>query len=289
MQSYVKLIDVLYTTKNSIQTKKIIDEITLDVFKNEILCIVGESGSGKTTLTKLICKLLKHDSGEIHYSDELIAKKNTIQLLFQNSSDLLNPIRSVSEVLKDTSASNYEIQNIIALLNINTSVLESSCGSISVGERQRIALARILLTRPKLLVLDEPFSAQDCKSRQSIISALLSLKNKLGITIIIVTHVVSVIKEFADRIVVLYDGKIMEDIYSQEFFNQPKHPYSKALVDSTAYLPLKFPQNKIHDLLENGCKYYSRCDNALDNCKVGVIKMSTKTSSVFCNNPLKEG
>jgi ABC-type dipeptide/oligopeptide/nickel transport system ATPase component len=85
----------------------------------------------------------------------------------------------------------------------------------------------------------------------------------------------------------MYDGKIMEDIYAQEFFSFPKHPYSKVLLDSTEYLPIQLPGNQRHDPSESCCSYYSRCYYALENCKVGVLKISTETSSVYCNNPLR--
>jgi len=292
MKPCIELNSVTYFHSDSIGFKsdrnRILNNVSLNIYKEEILCIVGESGSGKTTLAKIISGLLKTSTGTIKYSKGLASSKKAIQILFQNSDELLNPYRKVADVLNDVKANGKLLEKILSDLNISDSLLENSCGSISGGERQRIALARVMLTQPQVLILDEPFSAQDIDSKENFKSLLTYLRKNLKITLIVVTHDVSFIENFADRIVVLFGGKIMEILHAKNFFNFPKHPYSKFLLSSTLYkFPIGFISSQLEDK-KSSCPYYSRCNKRDEKCIDGIMVHNEENSYVFCNNPYIE-
>ncbi len=292
MKPCIELDSVTYFHSNSIgftsSKNRILNNVSLNIYNGEILCIVGESGSGKTTLVKILSGLLKASTGVVKYSDDLAGSKKSIQILFQNSDELLNPYRKAADVLLDVKTSERSLKKILSDLNISKHLLESSCSSISGGERQRIALARVMLTQPKVLILDEPFSAQDIDSKENFKSLLGHLKKNQKITLIIVTHDVSLIENFADQIVVLFGGKIMEFSDAKKFFNFPKHPYSKFLLDSTRYkLPVVSTNPQFEDI-KSTCPYYSRCYQRDAKCIDHIMIHSEKSSYVFCNNPYEE-
>lgn len=292
MKPCIELNSVTYFHSNSIgftySKNRILNNVSLNIYNGEILCIVGESGSGKTTLVKIISGILKANSGTINYSKELAGSKKSIQILFQNSDELLNPFRKVADVLHDAKASEKSLEKILSDLNINKHLLESSCSSISGGERQRIALARVMLTQPKVLILDEPFSAQDIDSKENFKSLLTHLKKNQKMTLIIVTHDVSLIENLADRIVVIFGGRIMEISDTKKFFNFPRHPYSKFLLGSTRYkLPVESINTQFEDI-KSICPYYSRCNKRNEKCIDDIMIHSEENSYVFCNNPYEE-
>lgn len=292
MKPCIELNSVTYFHSNSIgftsSKNRILNNVSLNIYKGEILCVVGESGSGKTTLVKILSGLLKASTGIIKYSDDLAGSKKSIQILFQNSDELLNPCRKVTDVLHDVKASERSLEKILSELNISEHLLESSCSSISGGERQRIALARVMLTQPKILILDEPFSAQDIDSKENFKSLLTHLKKNQKITLIIVTHDVSLIESFADRIVVLFGGRIMEISDAKKFFNFPRHPYSKFLLGSTRYkLSAELTNSQFEDI-KSICPYYSRCNQRDARCINDIMIHSERSSYVFCNNPYEE-
>ncbi len=292
MKPFIELNSVTYYHSNSIgfmsSTNRILNKVSLNIYKGEILCIVGESGCGKTTLVKILSGLLKVNTGVVKYSDDLASSKKSIQILFQNSDELLNPYRKVADVLYDVKANEKSLEKILSDLNISESLLESSCGSISGGERQRIALARVMLTQPQVLILDEPFSAQDIDSKENFKSLLTYLRKNQKITLIIVTHDVSLIENFTDRIVVLFGGEIMEISDAKKFFNFPKHPYSKFLLSSTKYkLPIEFTNSQFEDT-KSACPYYSRCNKRDEKCIDDIMIHSEENSYIFCNNPYLE-
>ncbi|MFA7420132.1 MAG: ATP-binding cassette domain-containing protein [Melioribacteraceae bacterium] len=275
-----------FTNKSS--QNVILNNISVEIFDSEIFCIVGESGSGKTTLAKLIAKLHKPSNGTIKYKAELINSKNSVQILFQNSDELLNPRRKVLDVLRDVKTSDHFFKTTLNELNISENLLDKQCSVISGGERQRVALARILLTQPKILILDEPFSAQDYESKENF-KTFLDYKNlHSDMTLIVITHDIALIKDFADRIIVLFGGAIVELAEMKEFLKFPKHPYSNYLLDA-AKLDLKiktdysFPGNS-----ETRCPYYTRCDRREEVCNIEVVLKESKNGFVFCNRPYTE-
>jgi ABC-type dipeptide/oligopeptide/nickel transport system ATPase subunit len=204
-----------------------LNNISLSIYENEILGLTGKSGSGKTILVKLLCNILKPESGNIQI---FIPGKNNMQILFQNSIELINPNKIIKSLFEDLRVKITEIESIFHLLNLNIELLESKGSQLSGGERQRIGLARLLLVKPKILFLDEPFSSQDSEATKFLLNVIRKLRKEYKITSVIISHDLEILREITDRIIIIESGKIIEDITTRDFFSSPKHSYTKHLI-----------------------------------------------------------
>lgn len=270
-----------------------VNGVSLDVKKGEILAIAGESGCGKSTLARAILRLENSKSGEIDFESKNILKFNSAelkkyrqnaQMIFQNPYASLNPKMKVSEILKEplqinTKFSNKEIDKIIdeklEQVGLSNEVLKLYPHEFSGGQRQRIAIARALVLSPKFIVADEPVSALDVSIQAQIINLLKELKDNFNLTLILITHDMSVIKYLADRVAVMYLGEIVEVGRCDEIFTAPKHPYTQALLSAVPQLvedekdrivlsgELPSPSN-----LPVGCKFHTRCRKCFERCSV---------------------
>ena len=267
--------------------KKILNEITFDIFEGEILSIVGESGAGKSTLAKIIAGIISASSGQIITKINLREKQNTetIQLLFQNDEDLINPQRKVKDIIADGTEDNNNFIEVLSEVGVRSELLDQFGYNVSGGERQRIGLARLLVTNPKLLILDEPFSAQDIISKAVFKDLLVQLNMHNKLTLIIITHEINLLENFVNRIAVMYDGRILEIADCHEFFTHPRHPYSRFLINSSNY---KLERKDILQTDVNTpvvCNYYSRCERRRDECTKHLDLIKTQNSMVYCNFP----
>jgi len=295
LSTLLKLENVFYTPKDIALFNKsrkhdpILKEISFELKRGEVLGIVGESGSGKTTLIKVISGILKHEKGSIIFNSKAQNHKSSpIQILFQNSNELINPLRRVGSILKESFPSKNKLEEICALLGIPENYFDKTGYQLSGGERQRVGLARILSVEPELLILDEPFSAQDPESQVNFLEIFKNIKEKLGLTIICISHDLNLLKEFADSIIVLFAGKIMEFGKVEEIINWHKHPYTKFLFDAFNYSLKRsdFGDNNSTRLGINGCPYYNRCNRKADRCLDFVEEIKTNELKTFCNYPL---
>lgn len=293
------------TDKGALGEKQVIHAIngvSLDVKQGEILAIAGESGCGKSTLARTILRLENSKSGEIDFEGKNVLKLNSAelkkyrqnaQMIFQNPYASLNPKMKVSEILKEplqinTKFSNKEIDKIIneklEQVGLVKDVLKLYPHEFSGGQRQRIAIARALVLSPKFIVADEPVSALDVSIQAQIINLLKELKDNFNLTLILITHDMSVIKYLADRVAVMYLGEIVEIGRCDEIFTAPKHPYTQALLSAVPQLveeerdrivlsgELPSPSN-----LPKGCKFHTRCPKCFERCSVDVppsVKLS---------------
>lgn len=221
------------------KAKQILINISIEISEGEIVGIVGESGSGKTTLAKILSGILKPNSGEIIYQGRTTADISTdssIQLLFQNSIELINPFRKVEDVLTEVvkmySNENikYRINELLNIVDLAPEILSKIGSNLSGGERQRIALIRLLASNPSLLIIDEPFSAQDIESQLNLIKLLKKLNEDSNLTIICISHDIQIISKFTDNLFVLMNGEIIEKGSTSEILNSPKHNYTKFLI-----------------------------------------------------------
>ncbi len=226
------------------QEKNILKNISFHIKKNSITGIAGESGSGKTTLIKLIAGLLKPASGEIILSERNRngQKAAPVQILFQNNSEILNPMRRVDAVVKEciktnnpSADENLEMEKIFEVLNLSKTLWKRRCSELSGGEQQRVALARLLAVKPVLLLLDEPFSAQDVVSQLNLFNLFKMINKEFNITIICVAHNLKILRKLCNDILILYKGEIVEKNSSQNLFNNPQHYYTKFLLRADEY------------------------------------------------------
>ena len=241
----IRLTKINYTAQSDSlfakgETKQILRDISLEVIEGEIVGIVGESGSGKTTLAKILSGILKPDSGKIIYNRKVtnyISSETNIQLLFQNSIELINPLRNVedvlSEIIKKYSISNKDkINELLNIVGLEPEILTKIGSNLSGGERQRIALIRLLASNPSLLIIDEPFSAQDIESQLNLVKLLKQLNISSSLTIICISHDIQIISKFTNRLFVIKDGIIIEEGLTSEIISSPKHSYTKFLIKS---------------------------------------------------------
>lgn len=296
----IKNLYVEYNTKKGIfgleQTVHAVNGVSLDVQKGEILAIAGESGCGKSTLAKAIMMLVKSSNGSICLDDvdilnlskqyDLKEYYKKVQMIFQNPYSSLNPKMKIGEILREpleinTNLSKAEIDKIIEekilKVGLDNNCLDLYPHEFSGGQRQRIAIARSLVLNPEFIIADEPVSALDVSIQAQIINLLKQLKNDFNLTFLFISHDLSVIKYLSDRIAIMYLGEIVEIGKTEEIFNNPRHPYTKALLSAVPEIngvkserialkgELPSPEN-----LPQGCKFHTRCPYVMEQCKVEV-------------------
>lgn len=281
--------DLLPTTVGHV---KAVDGINFDIKYGETLGLVGESGCGKSTTGRAILKLQEPHGGQIIFDGEDITKysrremksvRKNMQLIFQDPYASLNPRitigDAIEEVLKvhnfgDKVARESRIRQLLDYVGLNTSQLNRYPHEFSGGQRQRIVIARALAVDPKLLICDESVSALDVSIQSQILNLLEELQNELNITYLFISHDLSVVKHISNRIAVMYLGKIMEIADSEELFDNPSHPYTKALLSA---IPVSDPtMRKERLILEGdmpnlvnppmGCRFCTRCPDVMDIC-----------------------
>ncbi len=272
-----------------------VDGVNFEIEEGKTLGIVGESGCGKSTTGRAILKLIQPTGGKIIFDGKDITNYSTrqmrplrkeMQIIFQDPFSSLDPRQTVSQLISepirehgiiksnaDIHKRTVELMEIVGLAEryINTYPHE-----LDGGRRQRIGVARALALNPKLIVCDEPVSALDVSIQAQILNLLKQLQKDLGLTYIFITHDLSVVKYFSDDIAVMYLGQMVEKAPSDEIFDHPTHPYTKALL-SAIPLPIVGQDKPERKLLRgeitspvnlpDECRFYSRCDFCCDKCK----------------------
>lgn len=281
------------TGKKVLSEVKALDGISLTVNRGETLGIVGESGCGKSTMGRTILKLLEPTSGEIHFEGkelthlspkEMIAHRKDIQMIFQDPFASLNPRMKVFEIIEeplinfgvtDKEERRQRVYDVAEQVGLSKEQLTRLPHEFSGGQRQRIGIARALISKPKLIIADEPVSALDVSIQSQILNLMVDLQKEYDLTYIFISHDLSVVKHFCDRIGVMYLGKMIELTDKNSLYGGPLHPYSKSLLSS---LPKAHPNEEKDRIILTGdvpspsnppagCTFHPRCFECMDVCK----------------------
>ena len=265
-------------------------DVSLKVKRGEVFALVGESGSGKSTLAKMLLGLLPPSAGEILIdgtpiaASDRIAVARRIQPIFQDPYSSLNPRKSIAQLIGlpllvhgigDAASRRAKVVEMLDLVGLPRRMLDAYPGQLSGGQRQRVAIARALVMRPEVVICDEPTSALDVSVQAQILNLLLDLKRELGLTYFFISHNLAVVEHLADRVAVMYLGRIVEERTRAGLFAQPGHPYTRALLESvlTPDPDLGVPDTHIGSAMANpmahyaGCPFQPRCPNAMDICQ----------------------
>jgi peptide/nickel transport system ATP-binding protein len=265
---------------------KAVDGVDLDVYEGEILAVVGESGCGKSTLGKAILNLTKPTGGSVQFKGDDIAGlpekrmrkyRRDMQMIFQDPEDSLNPRKTVGDILTtplkvhrigdDREEREEMSKRILDQVGLKPSHFNRYPRQFSGGQQQRIGLARALVVQPDLIIADEPVSKLDVSVQAQILNRLSELRSEYNLTMIFIAHDLSVVRHIADRVAVMYLGKIVEVAPTDELFGNPRHPYTQSLLSAVPRLDPTTEQDRI--VLEGtvpspldpptGCRFHTRC------------------------------
>jgi ABC-type glutathione transport system ATPase component len=219
-----------------------VDDVSFELAQNETLGVVGESGSGKTTLMKLLLGLEKPDEGQVTYSGTSLRRE--VQVVFQDPASALDPRMRVADiileplrVLRIEADHQARLRELLDAVGLPADSARRYPHEFSGGQRQRIAIARALAPRPRVLIGDEPVSALDVSVRAQILNLLEDLRVGFELTLLLVSHDLSVVRHMTDRVLVMQQGRIVEEGPTRDIFKMPRHPYTRLLLDSIPRLP----------------------------------------------------
>lgn len=272
-----------------------LENINFSVKKGETLGIVGESGCGKSTLGRCILQLLSPDEGQVLWlgqdltrlpAEEMRKRRADLQIIFQDPLASLNPRMTVGEIIEDPLRTlkpelkkeerRARVVKTMEAVGLLPEMINRYPHEFSGGQAQRIGIARALITEPKLIVCDEPVSALDVSIQAQILNLLAELKDEFGLTLIFISHNLSVVRHVSDRILVLYLGRIVELATGDEIYEDPKHPYTRALLTAVPIPDPKLARQRNIDALKgeipspinppSGCTFRTRCRFAKEQC-----------------------
>lgn len=271
---------------------KAVDDVSFNVNKNEVLGLVGESGCGKTTIGRSILRLTEPTSGSIIFNgenllemkkEELRKKRSKMQMVFQDPYSSLSPRMKIGKIIAEPMEIHNigtkenrkkRVEELLEIVGLEKSHAYRYPHEFSGGQRQRIGIARVLAADPEFIICDEPVSALDVSIQSQILNLLVDLREQFGLTMIFISHDLSVVEHLCDRIIVMYLGKVMEISKKEDLYKRPLHPYTYALLSA---IPVPDPKAKKERIIlegdtpspvnpPKGCRFHTRCVRAQDIC-----------------------
>jgi oligopeptide/dipeptide ABC transporter ATP-binding protein len=276
-------------------TVRAVEQCSLELKKGDILAVVGESGSGKTTLGQSIARIIDPTAGRVWFNgreisgvegQELKALRREIQMVFQDPGSSLNPRHRIDDIIAlplrihlglARKEGRERVKELLHLVQLPAELMPRYPHSLSGGQKQRVGIARALSLNPKLVILDEPTSALDVSVQAKILHLLKDLQNQLGLTYLLITHNLSIVKNFSDKIVVMYLGRIVEMAPTERLFSNPLHPYTRALLSATPVITEEERKHIPAEITLEGeipspvnvprtCGFFSRCQEKKPSC-----------------------
>ncbi len=295
-----------------------VDDVNFSIMEGETLGVVGESGCGKSTLGRAILRLHEPTSGEVYFRGENILNYNKkkmkelrkeMQIIFQDPYESLNPRMTVSQAIQapliiqgiykasDHAALEKKTLEMMDLVGLARRVVNSYPHELDGGRRQRIGIARALALNPKFIVRDEPVSALDVSIQAQVLNLMQDLQEHLGLTYMFITHDLSVVRHLSTSIVVMYLGQMVEKGSPGQIFENPLHPYTKALLSA---IPVPDPEKKMERIqlkgeltspinVEPGCRFAKRCVYARPECRQKELELKEMEPGHFVSCMLCSG
>lgn len=272
---------------------KAVDDVSFFVKKGETLGIVGESGCGKSTTGRLLMRLIEASDGKVLFEDkeitsmsksELRKTRRDIQMVFQDPYASLNPRHTVEKILEEPlivhgigsrEERKKRVREMLEVVGLSSYHARRYPHQFSGGQRQRIGIAKALMTKPKLIIADEPVSALDVSIQAQVLNLMKDIQNEFQLTYIFIAHDLGVVRHISDRVGVMYLGRLIELADSEELYENPMHPYTKALLSA---VPIPDPDIKREKITikgelpspanpPSGCAFHTRCSVCMDICK----------------------
>ncbi|ACK41953.1 MULTISPECIES: ABC transporter ATP-binding protein [Dictyoglomus] len=274
---------------------KAVDNVSFSLEQGETLGLVGESGSGKSTLGRSILRLIEPDDGEIIFDgvdirklrgEELRQRRRFMQIIFQDPLASLNPMMTIGQNIEDPliihnigtkEERRRAVEELLEIVGLGREVIDAFPHEFSGGQQQRVGIARALALNPKFIVADEPVSSLDVSIQAQIVSLLYELKRRFKISYLFISHDLAVVRYLSDKVAVMYLGAIVEMAPKEELYQNPLHPYTRALLASVPKMPRDGERQKRFPALKGeipspidlppGCRFQSRCEYVMDVCR----------------------